>query len=141
MDCIFCEILSGGRPSHMIYGDADYAAFLDRYPIETGHALIVPRIHRERITDMDPADVGRLFELAPRIARAVMAGTGADAFSLAQNNGRAARQIVPHVHVHVIPRYSGKGAVWTSRSIPCEDELGRVADMIRPRLQDESPRT
>ncbi len=47
--------------------------------------------------------------------KAVLIGSGADAFSLAQNNGKAAKQIIPHVHIHIIPRYNNKGTVWTKR--------------------------
>ena len=57
--------------------------------------------------------------------------TGADAFSLAQNNGRAAKQIIPHVHVHIIPRYSSKETIWTKRNIPSDDELEKLAEKIR----------
>ncbi|RNJ75330.1 MAG: HIT family protein [Nitrosopumilus sp. H13] len=134
MDCIFCEIIRGTRKGHLLYSDDSHLAFLDRYPIDTGHTLIVPKRHYEMITDMKEEDVGRIFALVPRIAGAVLAATGADAFSLGQNNGRAARQIVPHVHVHIIPRYSSKGAVWTKRSIPQDSELDGIAEKIRSYL-------
>ncbi|RNJ79228.1 MAG: HIT family protein [Nitrosopumilus sp. H8] len=134
MDCIFCEIIRGTRKGHLLYSDDSHLAFLDRYPIDTGHTLIVPKRHYETITDMKEEDVGRIFALVPRIAGAVLAATGADAFSLGQNNGRAARQIVPHVHVHIIPRYSSKGAVWTKRSIPQDSELDGIAEKIRSYL-------
>ena len=114
-----------------MYSDTDHIAFLDRYPIDSGHTLVVPRKHYERITDMPSDEVGRLFELVPRVARAVMKATGATAFSIAQNNGREARQIVPHVHVHIIPRYRGRGAVWTGRKIANDGELAQLAARIR----------
>ncbi|RNJ80700.1 MAG: HIT family protein [Nitrosopumilus sp. B06] len=135
MDCIFCGIIDGTRKGHILYDDGSHLAFLDKYPIDTGHTLIVPQRHHQRITDMKDEDVGRIFALVPRIARAVLAATGADAFSLGQNNGKAARQIVPHVHVHIIPRYSRKGAVWTKRSIPTDSELDDIAKKIRSYLE------
>ena len=135
MACIFCEIAAGERAAHVLYRDGAHLAFLDRYPIDTGHSLVIPAAHRERITDMGGDEVASLFRLVPRVARAVMAGTGADAFSLAQNNGRAARQIVPHVHVHVIPRYSARGTVWTRRGIPGDAELAGIAGKVRPYLE------
>ena len=49
--------------------------------------------------------------------------TNADAFSIAQNNGKAAKQIIPHVHVHIIPRYNKTGVLWTKRKILKDDEL------------------
>lgn len=131
MACVFCEILSGRQRCHELHSDADHLAFLDRYPIDFGHALVVPRRHYERITDMPESAVARLFELVPRVARAVLEATGASGFSLAQNNGRDARQIVPHVHVHVIPRYRGRGPVWAGRRIAGDGELGPLAGRIR----------
>ncbi|NDF25840.1 MAG: HIT domain-containing protein [Thaumarchaeota archaeon] len=51
--------------------------------------------------------------------------------ALAQNNGRAAKQIIPHVHVHIIPRYAEMGAVWTKRTIPSTEELDALANSIK----------
>ena len=131
MDCIFCEILNGKREGHLLYEDNDHVAFLDKYPIDVGHSLIIPRKHHERITDMDSADVGKLFSLVPKIANAILKATNADAFSLGQNNGRAAKQIIPHVHIHIIPRYNSKGTVWTKRQISSDAELVELSKNIR----------
>ncbi len=109
-------------------------AFLDKYPIDKGHSLVLPKIHFEKITDMDSQEVGSLFSKIPKIVRAIMSATEADAFSLAQNNGRAAKQIIPHVHVHIIPRYSDVGAVWTKRTIPSSAELDELAKRIREHM-------
>lgn len=106
-------------------------AVLDKYPIDKGHSLVLPKRHYEKLTDMDPQSVGNLFSKIPKIVGAIMAATKADAFSIAQNNGRAAKQIIPHVHVHIIPRYSDVGAVWTKRTIPSFEELQKLADTIR----------
>ena len=134
MECIFCDILDGKRDGHILYEDEAHVSFLDRFPIDTGHSLVIPRAHHERITDMEPEDVGRLFTLVPRIASAVVGAMSADAFSLGQNNGRAARQVVPHVHVHIIPRYNGKKTEWMTRQSPTEEELADIAGRVRSRL-------
>ena len=134
MSCIFCDIISKSREGHFIYEDNHHVAFLDKYPIDKGHVLVVPRQHYEKITDMPENKVGELFSQIPKIAKAIMASTGAVAFSLAQNNGRAAKQIIPHVHVHIIPRYAEMGAVWTKRTIPSSDELNNLANQIKANL-------
>jgi histidine triad (HIT) family protein len=131
MKCIFCDILSGKLDGHFLYEDKHHVAFLDKYPIDLGHSLVVPKEHHERITDMDPTSVGDLFTIVPKIASAILSATSADAFSLGQNNGRAAKQIIPHVHVHIIPRYNHKGTIWTKRSISDDDELSILAKKIR----------
>ena len=131
MACIFCDILDGKREGHIVYEDENHIAFLDKYPIDDGHTLVIPKKHYGRITDMDSKDVGNIFSLIPKIAKAVLSGTGADAFSLAQNNGKAAKQIIPHVHIHIIPRYNEKGTVWTKRQIPSDDILSTLAEKIK----------
>ena len=134
MDCLFCDIIAGRRDGHFIYQDDYHVAFLDKYPIDKGHALVLPKKHYEKITDMSPQSVGELFSQLPKIAKAIITATNADAFSLAQNNGRAAKQIIPHVHVHIIPRYNDMGAVWTKRTIPSPADLESLAQQIRQKL-------
>ena len=134
MDCIFCDILDGKRDGHFLYKDEHHVSFLDRYPIDGGHSLVIPKEHHERITDMTPEAVGNLFSVVPKIAKAILEATGADAFSLAQNNGKAAKQIIPHVHVHIIPRYKSKGTIWTKRQIPSDEELSELAEKVRAKL-------
>jgi len=136
MNCIFCDIINGKILGHFVHEDESHVAFLDRYPIDVGHTLVLPREHHEQITDMDPDKVGILFSKIPRIASAVLKATGADAFSLGQNNGRAAKQIVPHVHVHIIPRFNHKGTVWTKRGISNDNELRELATKIHDCLKD-----
>ena len=134
MTCIFCDILDKTRDAHIVYEDESHIAFLDKYPIDDGHTLVIPKKHYERITDMDSNDVGEIFSIVPKIAKAVLSGAGADAFSLAQNNGKAAKQIIPHVHIHIIPRYNNKGTVWTKRQIPTDDVLSELAKKIKSAL-------
>ena len=131
MNCIFCDILTGKKSGYFIYEDENYVALLDKYPIDVGHALVMPRKHYERIVDMSEVDVGDLFSKIPKIAKAILKATNADAFSLGQNNGRAAKQIIPHVHVHIIPRYETKGTIWTKRGIATDEELSELAKQIR----------
>lgn len=135
MNCIFCEIVQGKKDGHFIYEDENYVAFLDKYPIDTGHSLVMPREHFEKITDMTAEKVGELFSKIPKIAKAVIEATKADAFSVAQNNGRAAKQIVPHVHIHIIPRYESRETIWTRREIAKENELKILAERIRKSIK------
>lgn len=131
MNCIFCDILSGKREGHIIYEDETHISFLDKYPIDTGHSLVIPKEHHEIITEMKSIAVGQMFAIVPKIAKAILDATGADAFSLAQNNGRAAKQIVPHVHIHIIPRYNSKGTIWTKRIIEDDGKLSILAEKIK----------
>ncbi len=124
-------MIDGKLPCHMIYEDDDCLVILDKYPIDNGHSLIITKKHSEKIIDMDVNDVSRLFSKVPKIANSIIKATNADAFSIAQNNGKAAKQIIPHVHIHIIPRYDKTGTLWTKRKIMSDDELSQLAAKIK----------
>jgi len=129
--CIFCDIIEGKRSCYKIYEDNNKIVILDRYPIDKGHALIITREPYEKLTDMNSNEIAELFIKIPKIVNAILKATNADAFTIAQNNGKSAKQIVPHVHVHIIPRYSSKGVEWTKRKIVKDIELDELAKKIR----------
>ena len=131
MVTIFTEIIERKRPGFIIFEDDDHMAILDKYPIDTGHSLVIPKIPYEKITEMPKNEVAELFSLIPEIANAILKATGAVAFSIAQNNGKEAKQIIPHVHVHIIPRYADKATLWTKRGIPSDDELEELHQKIK----------
>ena len=124
-------MIKGKLSHHMTYQDDDCLVVLDKYPIDDGHSLIITKKHYEKITDMEPDEISNLFSKIPKIVSAIIKATGADAFSLAQNNGKAAKQIIPHVHVHIIPRYNAKGTLWTKREILTDNELSELAEKIK----------
>ena len=131
MATIFTEIIEGKKPGFIIFEDDNHVAILDRYPIDTGHSLVIPKKPYEKITDMPKNEIGELFSLVPQIANAILKATNAVAFSIAQNNGKEAKQIIPHVHVHIIPRYADKATIWTKREIPSDDELSELRQKIK----------
>lgn len=131
MNCIFCEIAAGRMDAHRVYEDKSHIAILDKYPITRGHTLVIPRDHHEKIIDLPTDGVSALFSRVPAVARAILKATGADGFNIGQNNGRAANQIIPHVHVHIIPRYEKSSNPWKSRMIANDDDLKDLAEKIR----------
>ena len=131
MASIFTQIIDRKLPGFFVFEDQNHVAILDKYPIDHGHTLVIPKKPYELLTEMPQNEVAELFSLVPIIAVAVKKATGADAFSIAQNNGKAAKQIIPHVHVHIIPRYSNKGTVWTKRNIPDDSELEDLSKKIK----------
>ena len=128
-------MLDGNLSYHLIYQDDDCIVILDKYPIDNGHSLIITKKPYEKITDMDVNEVAKLFSKIPKIANAIIKATNADAFSIAQNNGKAAKQIIPHVHIHIIPRYNTTGTLWTKRKIMKDSELDTMAQKIKNCLE------
>ena len=129
--CIFCDMIGGKCPYYEIYHDSNIIAILDKYPIDKGHSLVITKKPYEKLTDMSNQEVAELFSKIPKIANAIIKATNADAFSIAQNNGKAAKQIIPHVHIHIIPRYNDTGTLWLKRKILRDNERDELAQKIR----------
>jgi histidine triad (HIT) family protein len=135
-ETIFSRIIRGEIPCHRVYEDDKVLAFLDVSPLSAGHTLVIPKeavATLDRLSEDAAAAVGRVL---PRIARAVLAVSGAPAFNVLQNNGALAHQAVPHVHFHVIPRFpdgSGLGVGWPARSLDAA-EGKRLASAIAAEL-------
>lgn len=106
---IFARILDGELPCHRVHEDEHVLAFLDVFPLSEGHTLVIPKqrvAFLHELSDEAAAAIGRVL---PRIARAVMKATGAEAYNVLQNNGAAAHQAVFHVHFHIIPKLDDRG--------------------------------
>lgn len=105
--CLFCAIASHREPASFVLDEARVAAFLDIYPMRSGHTLVIPRRHVVRLDELDGDEVAELFRHAVRVAGALRRGVPCRDVHLVVNDGRAANQTVPHAHVHVIPRQGG----------------------------------
>jgi histidine triad (HIT) family protein len=130
--CIFCKIINKSIPNAIIYEDEKFLVFLDRYPINYGHALLIPKDHFETILEMPLNLVGEMYSLVPQIAKSIINTIDGNGFNVSQNNGRSANQIIPHVHVHIVPRFSlekVKGQ-WPMRKIANIEELKILAAKI-----------
>ena len=128
-NCIFCRIIKKDIPNAIIYENDKFLGFMDKYTINHGHTLIVPKQHYDNILEMPAEIVGEMFSLIPSLAKAITSVIESDGFNINQNNGKSANQIVPHVHVHIVPRYSAekvKGQ-WPTRKIAKMEELQELA--------------
>jgi histidine triad (HIT) family protein len=105
--CPFCDIVNGVTHAETVWDDAESVAFLDRSPLFAGHTLVVPRRHVVTLPELEPAEIGPLFEQVRRIAAAIPAALGAQGTFVAINN--VVSQSVAHLHVHVVPRTKGDG--------------------------------
>jgi len=134
-DCIFCKIATGQIPSTKVYEDDDVLAFMDIGPISEGHTLVIPKRHYEKLDQCDPDTLAKISACLGRIAGAVKEAMSAEAYNVLCNNGRAAGQLVDHVHFHVIPRNSGDGVFtqWPSFQYPA-GKAEELAEKIRQKL-------
>jgi histidine triad (HIT) family protein len=136
MDCIFCRIAAKEIPAAMIHEDADLMVFMDIGPIIKGHALVAPKQHYDPVTETPDEVLTRLHLMAKKIAQAQMNALGAEGVNILQNNGKAAGQEVPHIHIHVIPRFSDDGHHWNwkAKSYEDPDEMTALAERLRDLL-------
>jgi histidine triad (HIT) family protein len=133
---IFEKIVNREVPSTIVYEDEDTLAFMDIGPIIKGHTLVIPKTCYDSVTVTPDEVLAKLIKVAKRIATAQMNALGADGVNIMQNNGVAAGQEVPHIHIHVIPRFEGDGHHWNwnAKSYDSTDELEKLAERIREGL-------
>jgi histidine triad (HIT) family protein len=134
-DCVFCKMIAGQIPVTRIYEDEVVLSFLDIGPISDGHTLVIPKQHFERLHDCPGELLGRVCSCLGKIAGAVSAAMNSDGYNVLCNNGRAAGQLVEHLHFHIIPRSAGDGLFdhWPSYKYP-EGKIEAIAEKIRGNL-------
>ncbi|MBI1729279.1 HIT family protein [Candidatus Acetothermia bacterium] len=137
-DCIFCKIVRGEIPSHKILEDENSFAFLDIHPLADGHTMIIPKDHIERFEDVPPVQLGKLFESVQRVTKSLKNSLKAPAVTIGINNGHAAGQVVPHLHIHVIPRFEndGGGSVHSIVKISPTRSLEEVVRLLQSALKN-----
>jgi histidine triad (HIT) family protein len=130
--CPFCAIAAGDAEAEIVFADERFIAFLDNRPLFHGHALLIPREHRETIADLPEELVGPLFVNARLLARAIPEAVGKPGAFVALNN--VVSQSVPHLHVHVVPRKPKdglRGFFWPRTKYESAKEMAAVGDAIR----------
>lgn len=131
-ECIFCRIISGQIPCTKIFENQSIFSFLDINPAAQGHLLVIPKLHAERIDQLDPHTMAEIAKALPALSAAAQKAMQADGYNVLCNNGAAAGQVVKHVHFHIIPRRNGDGVMkaWKPLSYP-EGRIEQIADNIR----------
>ena len=130
-DCVFCKIIAGEIPCRKIFENDKVFVFLDIGPVSDGHTLVIPREHYEKLHECPAEVLADLSNCLGKIAPVVAGAMGAEAYNVLCNNGRAAGQLVEHVHFHIIPRKDGDGVF--SRWAAYEYEQGR-AEVIAKKI-------
>lgn len=135
--CVFCGILADAVPASVVLEDEETVAFLDISPITPGHTLVVPRAHAASLAELAPEAGAAVFRTAMRIAAALRrTNLQVDGVNLLLSDGAAAGQEVPHVHLHVVPRFPGDGLqIRTASQEPTRSELEANAAAIRTALE------
>jgi histidine triad (HIT) family protein len=109
-ECLFCRIAAGLLPAEKVYESAAAVAFLDIMAAARGHTLVIPRAHAATLSELPDDAVGPLFVAVKAVMAKLDRALHPPAFNVGWNHGRGAGQHVPHLHVHLLPRFEPGGA-------------------------------
>jgi histidine triad (HIT) family protein len=115
---IFAKILRGEMPAETVHEDEKTLAFMDIMPRSDGHTLVIPKAPVRTFFDIGAEDLAALYASVQKVARAAVAGLGADGLTIQQFNEPAGGQVVFHMHVHILPRWDG---------VPLRPHTGQMA--------------
>jgi histidine triad (HIT) family protein len=113
-----------------VYEDDDLIAFLDKYPIVDGHTLLVPKRHYERLGEIPRDLAAKLFTKAQELNETIMRRMSAQGANISVNDGKAAHQLVPHIHLHIIPRKANDGVTFSARKRLSPEQMEHIKTLI-----------
>jgi histidine triad (HIT) family protein len=127
-DCDFCAIARGDAPAEVVCEGEHWVAFFPHRPATPGHTLVIPREHLEDLWAASPSVAGELMQAAIEVGRAIQEALRPDGLNLISSAGAAAEQTVPHLHLHVVPRWEDDafGRIWPPQT-EMPDEVKRDA--------------
>jgi len=100
--CPFCAL-----PTSRILGQNDHALWIrDGFPVSPGHSLVIPKCHVGSFFEIGEAQRSALFDLLDEAKKAAEQEFRPDGYNIGINDGAAAGQTVPHLHIHLIPRFN-----------------------------------
>ncbi len=132
-DCIFCKLANGVFPTNFIYEDEDFKVILDANPATKGHSLILPKKHFKNILDADEEILKKALPLAKKLSNKLIEVLKCDGVNVLQNNNKAAGQVVFHLHIHLIPRYSDEKEhliSWKPNKFS-DEEMKNIAESLK----------
>lgn len=133
MDCIFCKIVTGEVPAYKVLENGSALAFLDISPQTKGHTVVVPKIHAPNLLVLDDDKIGPLFDTVKAATTILNQALSPDGFTIGINHGTVSGQTVDHLHVHIMPRFSGDGggSIHSAVNNPPEEDLDKIAERIQ----------
>lgn len=108
-NCIFCKIIKGDIPSMKVYEDEYTLAFMDIANDVDGHILVIPKKHVVNMLDCDNETLHHVYDTVKKLSLDLVNKCGYTGVDILNANGKDAGQTVFHLHVHIIPKYSGDG--------------------------------
>jgi len=131
VECLFCRVVRGDLPSYVVLEDDLTVALLDARPAARGHTLVLPRAHVADLWAAEPDQAAAVMRTAHAAAALLRERLQPDGLTLRQNTGEASGQQVPHLHVHLVPRWHGDGTVGWPWPPPTDVDLAALLAQLR----------
>ncbi|HLP79267.1 MAG TPA: HIT domain-containing protein [Acidobacteriota bacterium] len=128
-DSIFTKIINKEIPARIVYEDKLFIAVLDVNPNTKGHTILIPKYQCESVSELPSKFLENLMPTAVEIAKLLQKKIYCKAFNFEINDGEFAGQEIPHVHLHIIPRYNKKERIITRKNH--NDNLDKVLSLIK----------
>ncbi|NME67078.1 HIT family protein [Flammeovirga aprica] len=129
MASIFTKIINGDIPSHKVYEDENYYAFLDISPVQKGHTLLIPKVEVDDMFDLEDELLAGLYVVAKKISKAIK-----KEFPCNRVGHAVIGLEVPHAHMHLIPISSMHDMNFANKLNLSQEELAEIAERIRVHL-------
>lgn len=109
-DCLFCKLVADKIPSLRVYEDDMTISFLELTPSSPGHVMVILKKHGNSILNYDEAELGHVMSSVQKVAIKIEKALKTDSITIGINH--LEKRGVPHLHIHLIPRWEGdKGHV------------------------------
>ncbi len=108
-DCIFCKIIAKEIPNYAVYEDEHVLAFLDIHPHAKGHTVIIPKTHVDNFAALEEQEYTFILKAVKIVMNKLDKALQPAGYNVGWNEKPAGGQVVPHLHVHVMPRYENDG--------------------------------
>lgn len=135
---VFVRILNGELPSTEVYSNDKVYCFLDLFPQNPGHTLVIPRKFAANFMEASSEDIAACWDAVHKLAPAIKAVTDARGVSVLTNMGRDAGQMVEYLHFHVIPRHpKDKLSFYETGDQQTPEQLAEMAEQIKAELRSK----
>ena len=148
--CLFCSLIEGSIDSYKIYEDDKLLGVLDINPANPGHTILFPKKHFQFLGELDNELNGYMFNAANKISSKMVEKLKAEGVTIYVANGFGAGQIVPHISVHIIPRYNDDGIKIEFKGKKVDNEslkkiaeelkINKVSEIVKEKVEEIKPK-
>ena len=133
IESIFCKILDKQVPNYTVYEDDFVLAFLDIFPHAKGHTVVIPKIHKNNFFEFSDEEAKALMFGIKKTMEKIESVLHPDGYNVGWNEKPAGGQVVPHLHVHIFPRYNNDGGASVHSIVknPGDIKVEEIAELFK----------